>query len=89
MGIETALIVGGLLAAGGIGAAATGAFSKDEKPKPAALPATPDAQAAAEQAQQEEVAKRKKRMAKASTILTSPQGALGDAPVATKTLLGQ
>jgi len=88
MGIETIATIALIGAAAGGVAAATGAFDQPKPPTPEPLPPAPDQEAAAEKAQAEEIARRKKRIAKASTILTSPQGVLGEAPVAKKTLLG-
>jgi hypothetical protein len=89
MGVETALIIG-LGAAIGVGAAAaTGAFSGGGPSAPSALPASPSTAEAEEKAAAEAINARKRRVAKAKTILTSAQGDLGTAPVATKTLLGE
>lgn len=52
-------------------------------------PEKPTAAAAEDTAAQDELAARKRRKGRRATILTSPQGLLGEAPTEKKVLLGQ
>lgn len=88
MGLETALI---LTAAGGLVAGTAGLISSSQQKAPEAepMPQLNVEDETAKIAAQVKADEMKRRAARASTLLTTPQGVLGQAPVEKKFLLGE
>jgi hypothetical protein len=87
----TLLTVAGLAMAGaGVGfGIASMMGGKESTPATPTLPETPKPEDATARARAEALARQRKQRGRASTIMTSPEGAMGEAPVARKTLLGE
>lgn len=97
MGTETALLFLALGAtAAGVATTIKASKAAEKVPEPSPLPPAPEpepatgvSESATVAAKAEEIKKRLRKTGRASTILTSPQGLLGEPTIARKTLLGE